>query len=251
MPKPLTKGTFSTITLDFTKVANIVVLTKEEIRFSNPSAEMKVRDDLVAAINARIDQDFVDPANAGTANVKPASITDGVVATAVSGTTEAAFRVDFKNLMSAMITANIQPTTGVIIMSSTMALNLSLMRNALAQDSFPQLTMNGGTLFGFPVIVSEYLTSFGSPSTQMIVLVNASDIFLADDGNVSIDSSGEASLEMLDSSLVQTAVAGTGASLVSMFQTNCLALRAEREITWKKRRTAAAAYLSPVAYVPS
>jgi HK97 family phage major capsid protein len=251
LPKPLTKETFSTITLDFAKVATIVVLTKEEVRFSNPSAEMKVRDDMANAVNARIDQDFINPANAGTANVKPASILSGVAATAVSGTTAAAFRVDFKNLMSAMIAANITPTTGVLIMSSTIALNLSLMMNALGQREFPDITMLGGRLFGFPVLVSEYLTALGSPSTQEIVMVNTSDIYLADDGNVTIDSSSEASLEMLDASLVQDATAGTGASLVSLWQNNLLGLRAEREITWKKRRTAAAAYLSPVAYVPS
>ncbi len=251
LPKPLTKETFSTITLDFTKVATIVVLTREEVRFASPSAELKVRDDMANAVNARIDQDFINPANAGTANVKPASILSGVAATAVSGTTAAAFRVDFKNLMSAMIAANITPTTGVLIMSSTIALNLSLMMNALGQREFPDITMLGGRLFGFPVIVSEYLTSLGSPSTQEIVMVNASDIYLADDGNVTIDSSSEASLEMLDASLVQDATAGTGASLVSLWQNNLLGLRAEREITWKKRRTAAAAYLSPVAYVPS
>jgi len=250
-PIPLTAGVFGTATLDFNKVATIAVLTKEEIRFSNPSAEAKVRDDLAAALAARMDIDFVDPANAGTANVKPASVTNGVVAVTPSGTDADAVRVDFKNLMAGFISANITPTNGVLIMSSTIALNLSLMLNALGQREFPDISMTGGRLFGLPVIVSEHLTSYGSPSTQMIVAVNASDVFLADDGNVMIEASGEASLEMLDSSLVQDGTAGTGTSLVSLWQSGLLGLKAEREITWKKRRTAAAQYASPVAYTPS
>jgi HK97 family phage major capsid protein/HK97 family phage prohead protease len=251
LPKPLTKGTFSTITLDFHKLATISVLTEEEVRFANPSAEAKVRDDLRDAIAARADIDFLDPANAGTSGVKPASITNAVIATAVSGTDADAVRVDFKNLMSAFITANITPSSAVLIMGAQIALNLSLMLNALGQREFPDITMTGGKLFGVPVIVSEHLTSLGSPSTGMIVLVNASDIYLADDGGVSVSASGEASLEMLDGTLLQDGTAGTGASLVSLWQNNLLGLKAEQYITWKKRRSAAAQYLSPVAYTPT
>lgn len=249
-PKPLTKGTYGTITLDFHKLATIAVLTEEEVKFV-PSAEAKVRDDLRDAIAAEMDTAFVDPANAGTANVKPASVTNGVVATPVSGTDADAVRVDFKNLMSAFISANVEVNSPVLIMSKQIALNLSLMLNALGQREFPDLTMNGGSLFGVPVITSEYLTSLGSPSTGMVVLINASDIYLADDGAVSVTASGEASLEMLDGSLVQDGSAGTGTSLVSLWQNNLLGLKAERFVTWKKRRSTAAQYLSPVAYTPS
>jgi len=248
LPIPLSKGTYGTITLDFTKVAAIQVATKEELRFTTPSAETKLRDDIAQSLVARIDQDFIDPANAGTANVKPASITNGIAATAVSGTNAAAFSVDFKGLMSGPIAANITPSTGVFIMSATQALSMSLMLNALGQPQYPGLTINGGTLMGFPVIVSEYMTSFGSPSTQMIVFVNASDVYLADDGDVAVEASDQVSLEMLDGSLTQNATTGTGASLVSMWQTECLALKGVRPINWKLRRAAAVAYLSPTAY---
>ena len=96
----------------------------------------------------------------------------------------------------------------------------------------------------------EYLTALGSPSTQEIVLVNASEVTWLTTQRA--DRLVERSVTgMLDSSLVQDGTAGTGASLVSLWQSNLLGLRAEREITWKKRRTAAAAYLSPVAYTPS
>jgi HK97 family phage major capsid protein len=247
-PKRVTKGTYSTITLDFHKLACISVLTQEEVKFV-PSSEMRVRDDLRAAIAARVDQSFVDPTNAGSAGVEPASVTSGVAATAVSGTDADAVRVDFKNLMSAFITANVEVDSPVFIMSKQIALNLSLMLNALGQREFPDVNMNGGTLFGVPVVTSQYLASGGSPAGAYIILINASDIYYAQEG-LMVDSSGEASLEM-DDAPGQDGLAGTGASLVSLWQNNLLGIKVERFITWKKRRTTAAQYLSNVAYTPA
>jgi len=59
-PKPLTKFDFNRITLRWAKVANIAVLTEELVRFSNPSAEMLVRDSLAAAIIHRPEMLFLD-----------------------------------------------------------------------------------------------------------------------------------------------------------------------------------------------
>ena len=100
--------------------------------------------------------------------------------------------------------------------------------------------MLGGTFQGLPVIVSQYVGN-------QLVLVNAPDIYLADDGGVAVDMSREASLEM-QSDPTGDSVNGTGTELVSMFQTNSVAIRAERWINWKRRRTAAVAVISGVNY---
>ena len=59
--------------------------------------------------------------------------------------------------------------------------------------------------------------------------------------------SREASLEM-ESDPTGDSVSPTGTELVSMFQTNSVAIRAERWINWKRRRTAAVAVISGVNY---
>ena len=46
-----------------------------------------------------------------------------------------------------------------------------------------------------PVGVATRNATFGSPVGNIIILVNASDVFLSDDGAISIDASREASLE--------------------------------------------------------
>lgn len=247
--KPLTKGTFSTVTLDFSKLAAISVLTKEEVRFPSIGAQTKVRNDLINAITAQMDKDFIDPANLGTASVKPAAITANIAATTATATTAVGFAVDLKTMITAMLTAGIQPSSLVLIMSQALALSLSLMRTSLGVRNYPDITMNGGFLEGIPVITSEAVTALGSPSTGMIVAVNAKDVFLADDGNVTIATSDQASLEMSDAP-AQDGTTGGGASMVSLFQTNMLAILAEREINWKLMRASSVQYIASPAYVP-
>lgn len=232
--KPVTKFDFNDVTLGWTKVAGIAVLTDELIRFSNPAAESLVRDALRDAVVERLDRDFIDPTKAAVAGVSPASITNGVTAVIPSGSgTVDNMRTDIQALFGKYIAANMAPTTGVWIMSSTAALHLSLMTNPLGQPEFPGLSMTGGTLAGLPVIVSDYVAA------GTVILVNASDVYLADDSEVMIDASREASIEMSDAP-TSSSITGAGASMVSMFQTNSVAVRAERYINWGKRRAAAA-----------
>lgn len=242
-PKPLTKFDFTTTNLRWAKVANIAVITEELLRFSSPSADTLVRDALAAALIERLDVDFVDPNKAAILNVSPASITNGVVAINSSGNSAQDVRTDIASVLGQYIAANITPTTAVWIMSARRALSLSLMRNALGQREFPDITMMGGMLEGIPVITSEYQHS--DSDGDNVVLVNASDIWLADDGQVMLDASRETSLQM-DDNPSDNAATAAGTTMVSMFQTNSIALRAERWINWQKRRPNAVVVLNAV-----
>jgi HK97 family phage major capsid protein len=227
-------------------VANICVLTDEVIRDSSPSAEAIVRDQLVEALKARLDIDFIDPAKTASAGVSPASITNAAANGAASGTGDADdVRADIRSILNEYIAANNPPTSGVLIMGSGTALALSMMVNALGQNEFNGIGMNGGTLLGIPVITSEHVPS------GIIVMLNASDIYLADEGGFRLDMSREASVEMLDSSLTGDSIGvvpGTAASTVSLWQTNSVGFLAERTINWAARRASAVAYLSGVAW---
>lgn len=242
-PKPLTAFDFNATELRWAKVAAISVLTNELIRFSNPSAERLVRDALAGAIVERIDIDFVNPAKAAVANVSPASITNGVTPIVSSGVTAEDIRQDVQALWAPFIAARNAPRNAVYIMDSTTALALSLLQNPLGQSEFPGLTLNGGTFMGVPVIVSDYLPV--DSDGGIVILANASDIWLADDGQVTIDASQEASLQMLDNP-TNNSLSGTATSMVSMFQTDSTAFRAERFINWARRRVSAVSYLTGV-----
>lgn len=235
-PKPLTNFNFETITFGFSKVAAISVLTEELLRFSNPKADVLVRNSLAEAVIARLDADFVNPAKGEVNGVSPGSITNGAPTIPSTGIPDddstAAFQV--------FINANLQPTGAVWLMSSSTALALSKRKNALGQKEYPEMNMFGGVFEGLPAIVSQYVGN-------QLVLVNAPDVYLADEGGVAVDMSSEASLEM-ESAPTHDSVTPTGVELVSMWQTNSVAIRAERWINWKRRRTAAVAVISGVNY---
>jgi hypothetical protein len=239
-PKPLTAFDYDRSTLTPLKIANIAVLTEENIRRSSPNSDMVVRNALVKAIAAGLDIAFIDPANGGSANVKPASITNGAETVVSTGDDADDIRLDVRSLFQKFIDANNAPTQGVWIMSATNALALSMMVNALGQPEFSGISMTGGRFQGLPVIVSQHIAN-------VVALANASDIFLGDEGGVAVDMSREASIEMRSAGLGMDATAGTAtAASVSMFQTNSVALRAEREINWKRARASAVAYLTSV-----
>lgn len=242
--KPVTKFNTTSATLLFTKIAAIAVITDELARFSRPGAEGLVRDELARAVVERMDTDFIDPAKAVSSGLNPASITNGLVALTSAGPTAANVLTDIQNLIGPFLRNNYSVRGLVLLMPDTLALTLSLMQNSLGQDSFKGMTPSGGTLAGIPVLASNYLAS-GASYGNMVVALSAENIALADDGNVSVDASREASIEMIDVS-TQDATAGTGSSSVSMFQTNSVAVRAEREINWAKLRATAVVYMDDV-----
>lgn len=235
-PKGVTGTTLDTVTLKYKKLATIAVISEELARFSSPSAELIIRDTLAGAIIQQMDSDFVNPANTGTTDVKPASITNSVTGIASSGTDENSVRRDIQALFAPFIAANLTPAAGVWIMSATNALALSLMVNNLGQPTFPGINMTGGSFNGMPVIVSEAVGN-------IVILANASDILLADDGQVTIDTSREASLQM-DSAPTNPPVAAT--VFISLWQMNLLGIRAERYVDWVKARPQSVQYLSGV-----
>lgn len=239
--KPLTAFSFTQAQLSPYKVANIAVASMEMLRDGSASTDTIIRDALVAALRERLDIDFIDPAKAVSAGVSPASITNGATTVASSGTDADAVRADIQALFATFNAANNAPTTGVFIMPATTALALSLMQNPLGQAEFPGISMNGGTLFGLPVIISEYVPS--DTSGAIVALVNASDIYLADEGGFEVKMSTEASLQMDDAPDNPTTASTV---LVSLWQRNLVGFLAERTISWARRRTGSVAYLTGV-----
>ena len=229
--KPMTKPTWTRTELTPLTIAGLAAATLQALKFSSPDADRALRDDLTAAVVEAIDTAFIDPANSGSAGAKPASISNGITGTATSvGGDAAAIRQDAKTAMGVFVAAKNPLTSGVWIMSGTNALGASTLVNPLGQDEFPDLNVNGGVFMGLPVIVSQ-----GAGDT--VTLVNASDIWLADEGGVNVDMSTDASLQMVDNPTgTSTGADPVEATLVSMFQTNSVAIRVEKFINWARRR---------------
>lgn len=246
--KPLTWWGFSATTFGEYKVANIAVLTQEQARFSSPSAEMLVRNELAAACLERLDRDFVDPNKAAVTGISPASITNGITNEDSTGAALTNVLQDATKLLNRFADANLQPTHW--IMSVRNAIALSLMVTTQGVRAFPEMNASGGTFAGLPVIVSNYVVH-GTPLNSFVILVSAPNIWVADDGGFTIDASREASLEMNDNPSMSggplgSPIGATASPVVSMWQTNMVAVKCERFINWARKRSDAVAWMDDV-----
>jgi HK97 family phage major capsid protein len=233
-PKPVTKLAFAATTLPIAKAAGIIVLTEELVRLSNPSAEDLVRRDMIAGIAQFLDAQFIDPAVAAVAGVNPASITNGAPTAAGSANPLA----DVISLINHFATNNIAVDGVTFILSAANALGLSFRTNPDGSPMFPGITINGGNYKGLRFIASQ------AAGTNVIAL-QPSLVLYADDGGVTIDASREASLQM-DSAPMSPSDATT--VYVSLWQTNCVGLRAERFVNWLRANANAVKYLTAVAW---
>lgn len=225
--KPVGNPEFGSMTLSHAKIAGIVLLSDELIRFSNPKADTLVRDDLVATVAQFIDQQFFDPDKTEAAE-SPASVLNGVTAITATGTTADKIDTDTNTLIAQLVDAGISLEGAVWAMSETRAMQISGMRDALGRIYFEGMNLTGTrSLKGLPVHTSGSLG-------DKIVLIVPSQILLADDGGVDFSVSGEATINM-----------GTddAPKMVNLFQNNLTAIRAERFIRWKPRMTKAVGYI--------
>lgn len=243
--KKVGKLTLSYGSLGFAKAAGIVVITQELARFSSPSAELMVRDDLAAEMQYFLDAQFIDPGVAAVANVSPASVLNGASAVrqaAAAWTTAANVETDVKAFLALFVAQEISLGGAYWVMTPDTALSLSMIRTTGGENfAYPDITVDGGTWFGLPVITSNSVPHSVSAGA-IVALVKPSEVFLADDGAIAIDVSTEASLEM-DSAPSGSSATPTAAQLVSMFQTNSMAIRVERVINWSRRRTYGVGYI--------
>jgi HK97 family phage major capsid protein len=241
VPKPVTAPAYATVSVPFAKAAGIIVISEELAKLSTPSAEGLVREEMIAGMSQFLDTQFVDPAVAVSANVSPASITNGASTAAASGVTSAAAKADLAASVAVFTAANVPLSGSVWLMSDSNAFGIALSVNALGQPLFPGMSIAGGTIFGIPVVVSNNVSN-------RVILVHAPSILVADEGGMRIDVSREASVQM-DSAPTNPADAST--VFVSLWQQNLIGLRVERMITWIRARTAAVRYITAAAYVGS
>jgi HK97 family phage major capsid protein len=245
--KPVTSFGFGATSVPFTKVAAISVITQELARFSDPSAEALVRDSLADSVIERIDADLFDPDKAAVANVSPAGLLNGVTPVAagsIDGSDPESIRRGIMLLWAAWDNTYLGARPAYYT-TPAVARVLAFMRDPLGNRAFEGMTPQGGTLDGVPVRVSQYIANNGGSGGAPFILVDEAEVYLADDGSVTVDASEQASIEMSDTPAGSSnpTVAASSVNMVSMWQTDSLALRAERFIWWGPRRAGAVQWI--------
>ncbi len=230
--KPLSKAAVEGDTLRPLKVAVVTALTREFLRHASPASEERFRVDMVRAIAEAIDAAFIDPSNAGVADVQPASITNGVTPLSSAG--------DPATDLAALIAAFTGDfSTASFVTDPTTAAQIALARDAAGGFLFPDCGPRGGSLLNIPLVVSR--SSPRDSSGGLLALVDAAGIAYGAEGVRNL-ASDQATLEMTDD--------GTAGPVnqVSMWQTNSTAILSEAAVNWKVARAGAVEYISGVSY---
>ncbi len=202
-PKPFSSMAVLGMTLPPLKVAGGFIITKEFTRTADPRAEPQLRADLTRAASEEIDRTFLDPSNAGVADERPASVTNGVTPIASADSP------------SEDIAALISAFTGDLASASFVTDPVTAAQIALARDAgggflFPDAGPRGGSILGLPLVVSR--ASPRDSSGGQLVLLDGTGIVYGSLG-VKTEVSEQAAIAMSDDP-------DSPAEMVSLFQTN-------------------------------
>jgi HK97 family phage major capsid protein len=215
------------------KVAAMAVVTEEQARDSD--SEDMLLGDLAAAAVATLDASFIDPASQAISEERPSSVTYGQPSIVSLGVDEDAIRADIRAMVQAF---KGDLSKAVFILRADTAVQIGLLL-AGVNVSFNVAT-GSGVMFGLPALLSD-----GVPKTStgaIIALVDASAVQLAGGVDAALRTSRQAAVMFSDNPKVDTPV------LVSLYQTNCVAMLAEVWINWQLLHPQAAVVLTRVNY---
>ena len=190
-------------------VGALLVVSKEVLEDESFDAETTIRDQLVRALAAEIDNAFINPSNNGSAGSKPASITSG--ASAPGSPAESLF--DYADSFTG------DPNNAWIVMHPFQAARLY-------GAARPDIGSRGGSWGGFPVITSSAMTE------GFFALIDPNQIAVAL-GDADIRASDNAAIEMSDSPSMTSGTSVAAVSTVSMFQVNCRAIIGSISANWR------------------
>jgi hypothetical protein len=196
-------------------LGSLVVVTSEFLQVSGLASELWVRDMLVRAIANKIDRDFLDPANTGSAS-KPASVTAAADADSPAET------------MWESDTYTGDPTRTVLVMNPWTAAKAT-------SAARPNIGLRGGELNGAPVIVST------ACPPELVIMLDPDAVAVAMDG-ADVRSSTECFLEMETAPSMTSATSVSAQTGVSCFQVGATAIIGSVRANWKLLRPESVTY---------
>ena len=225
-PTPVSAGVATGISLEPATLAAVVIVSKEIVEKATPQAVAWLSAELRRACRQALETRLLS-ASAASAGVAPAGLLNGVTATSSSGTTTEDLRSVAEAFAGDLATSAFVARPGVFA--------------GLAGLAHPDVGAGGGSLSGVAAVSSRY-----APASTL-ALIDGAGIAFGDDGfSVQIVSEGD--VEMLDGSLSQDGTDGTGAQMVGLWQSGCVAIKVDRFVSWAVVRPGSVAVLDSVSY---
>ncbi|UIY26044.1 phage major capsid protein [Rhizobium leguminosarum] len=213
-PKPLSRLTLSNPALVPKKAVALIVVTDEIARDTSAAGQSLISQELRAAVADTVDEAFFD------------TIMPGASSNPSSGSDQLSMVADLRGLLGSVNTTGVGGS-----LFWTMSVDVGN-RVALINDGKGAMSPTGGEFLNLPALVS------GAIPAGTLRLVNASAI-AANADSISLDASGQVSIHMRDDPDAE-------AALVSMFQSNGVALKAEVSFGVEKTRADAVAEITGI-----
>jgi HK97 family phage major capsid protein len=200
--------TFGQLTLTFKKLAVLTPISNDLLRYSSPSADAIVRDDLVSSMATKEDSTFIR--GAGT-DATPKGLLNWCIADqkiAASAASLANITDNLGQLVVKLKQADIPMITPGWIMAPRTEQSLATIQNANGVFAFRDEVI-AGTLWGWPIGTTTNVpitldtTGAGNDDESEIYLVDFSQVLIGESQSLLVDSSQEAAYH--DGSNVQAA----------------------------------------------
>jgi HK97 family phage major capsid protein len=200
--------TFGQLSLTFKKLAVLTPISNDLLRYSSPSADAIVRDDLVSSMATKEDESFIR--GTGT-DATPKGIANWCVADqkiACQAKTLANIFEDLGKLVIALKNANIPLISPGWMMAPRTEITLATIQDGNGNTPLRE-ELNRGTLWGYPVGVTTNIpitldtTGAGSDDESEIYLVDFAQVLIGESQSLKVDASQEAAYH--DGSNVQAA----------------------------------------------
>jgi hypothetical protein len=226
---PISSLGFNADTIDEQVALALIVLSDEMLMFAAPEgAEAAFLSELRRGLGVVTDAQFITGLEAAAA-----------ASHAASGDDATDVRAD---VTAALTEIDVSPTSALyLLVPAKMYLRLSLKTTTDGASAFPNFPKIGEV-----EVVPTSAIAEDSSGGATLLLIDADQILTGDD-IVTFRASNQAAIEMSDAP-GSNASTGTGASMVSMFQSNSTALLAQRTFGFKVGRTRAVTKITGASY---
>lgn len=240
-PIPAAKMNLSADLLTRRSLGAIAAFDEELAKSSDPMASSVISRDLANACLLAEDQAFANFLNAGT-DLKPAAATYGSPTFDSTGTNATAWDYDLGRLVTSLLDNGSNLEFATWVMDNATARMLAALRDT-GGPAFPGVQIKGiGVLHGLPQIASGAIAPVGSPIERYLALVDADQVWYADDGEADIAFAKAGSFQMVDNP-TNSANDGTATTQVSLWHTHSVGVRAVRTVNWAPTSVNACAVL--------
>ncbi|HVG51645.1 MAG TPA: phage major capsid protein [Xanthobacteraceae bacterium] len=246
-PIPVRQAAFTAAALTPKKMAVITTWTREMDEHSVPAIEGLLRNAIQEDTAISIDTVLLD--NNPATTIRPAGLRNGVAGlTPTAGGGFNALVGDLKGLTGAVLTAtNGNVRSMVFIMNPQQALSIGFIQPPVPGGIFPfAAEINNNRLVGYAVIKS------GTVPLGTVIAMDAADYVSVTGDTPRFEISDQATLHMEDTAPQHIGTAGTpavvAAPVMSMFQTDSMALRLILPMNWVVRRAGTVAWVAGVTW---